>query len=215
MGFKAEEISLQKAVDLGGDDGLHDIVAGCNGMYTVLGVDVGQSALLIDQSRVVIHIRYAILLGIVAEQRIESTDDLGGVLHLFTPRILRCGQHRADDGADVMKLRQFAHRLHIVNDMLDGDVAVVECDIVGAGQDDHDLRLQSDDIRLKTHEHLGGYLSADAAVGVVVVGEEQGVRIVPLVGDGIADEDYGGRLFYGLIGGGISVVLRPVVGGSR
>ena len=83
-------------------------------------------------------------------------------------------------------------------------------DIVCPRENHHDLRLQLDDVRAETHQHLRRDLSADAAAYISVLGEEIGVDVTPILGDGVAHEDDFDRFLDRLVLGGILTKVCPV-----
>ena len=58
----------------------------------------------------------------------------------------------------------------------------------GAGENDHHLRLQVDDILAESHDHLSGGLPADAAIDVRLAREERSLYPSPSVSNRITVE---------------------------
>lgn len=118
------------------------------------------------------------------------------VLHRFgdisgfgTPSDIGGGREGAQDGFDVVGLGQLAHADYVFHDFLGTRSAGVEANVVDAGENDHILGTQGDDVGAHAAEDLRGALAGDAAVQEVVVGEEVGIGIFPDLGDGIAQKD--------------------------
>ena len=115
---------------------------------------------------------------------------------------------------DVIRPRQLRQRGIVGLDVFETHGSGVSGDVVGAGQNDHHLRMQVNHILAEADQHLRRGLSADAAVQVRLAGEI--VLELPDVGDGIAEKDdavFAGR---GRLEGGVGVTvageLAEVVG---
>src|SRR5208283_5363713 len=86
-----------------------------------------------------------------------------------------------------MRLRQLGHGRVVRLDLF---IAHAPCDsgnIVGSRQHDEHLGMQIDYVLAKAHQHLWRGLPIDAAIDVRFA--RKIVRQLPVVGDGIADED--------------------------
>ena len=116
------------------------------------------------------------------------------------PSAVRRGELR--DGGDVLLDVGVGHRTGVAGD------------VVGAGEQDDDLRLQGEHVGAQPDEHLRRRLPADAAVDVALPGEEAAIAlVVPRVGDRIAEEhDVDLRARPADRGGVVAVAreLRPV-----
>src|SRR5258705_13993149 len=92
-----------------------------------------------------------------------------------------------------MGLGEFDHAPDIILNSVEGDRTSVSGDVVGASEDVHDRRTQSDDIGVKSAEHLRARLPTDTAIDPVSL-EELGPARLPTFRDGIAHEyDPAGR----------------------
>ena len=82
-----------------------------------------------------------------------------------------------------MQLRQLNHRLDVVEDILVGNFAVVESDIVDTRHNNHGARVQLDNIATETHQHVRSGLTADTTTYKVVLSEKVWVVLCPILGD--------------------------------
>ena len=89
-----------------------------------------------------------------------------------------------------MDLGQFAHRNHVVDHLVGSNPEIVVCHVVGARHDNYCLGMEVDDVGLEAHQHMGRGLSSDTSSEVVMGGEELGMEIRPVLGDGGAHENY-------------------------
>ena len=92
---------------------------------------------------------------------------------------------------DVVGVSQLAHRLEVALDLFIRHGTGIAGDIVGAGQDHHDLRLEIDHVGPEAQEHLRCRLPADASIEIWLARKESAVTwLLPAVGDGVAHEDH-------------------------
>ncbi len=183
-------------------------------MHAIGGQFRVQAAVLVGHGRVVIQIDQALLLRIGAQCPVER-GDLAGGLHAGLPRVVADRQYRGQHDADVVRLRQFHHRVQVVFDHRLRGRSGVAGDIVGACQDHHHGRLQRDDILLEAHQHLRRGLPGDAAVDVRLAREEAlAAGWAPAFGDRVAVEHHAlrprrDRRQCGVLGA-VALQLRPV-----
>ena len=77
------------------------------------------------------------------------------------------------------------------------NVVIVVCNIVGARHNNHRFRTEVDDVGRKPHQHMRRGLPTDASSAEMMLSEEVGMVISPVVGNGIPHEDYLGVVFTG------------------
>ena len=111
-----------------------------------------------------------------------------------------------------MQLGELAHALDIVEGVLHRDDAVVEGQVIDAGEDHHPSRIELDDILTEAGKQAYSGLTADAAAHEAVLLEEFGAHACPVLGDGVAVEhDVDSFAFDSLVGVDIAAHLGPVV----
>ena len=92
---------------------------------------------------------------------------------------------------DTIGLCQLAHGYDVLIYMVNGNVALIHCYVVGTCQYDNILGMQIDDIGTESCQHLGSNLSADTAAHIaLVVLEELGIEPAPVPCDGVAHEHH-------------------------
>ena len=116
-----------------------------------------------------------------------------------------------------MRARQFRHRSVVVLNIFNSHRTGVPGNVVRAGKNDHNFRMQIDHVLPETHQHLRRSLSSYAAVDVSLAGE---IFVeMPDVGDGISEEDNailaGRGRFEGGIGFAVAGELSEIVSEDR
>jgi len=173
----------------GEDDGFHDGIAGKGGMDFVVRQTGFETALFIDHSAVIVHKKNVMLLRIRADEFIERTYLLRHVRYGRMPVERTRRERRTEDRTDTVRLRQFAHRDDIAQNMPGFDDAVVLRDVVRAAEDDDRLGMEVNHVLAEAHEQFRGRLTAYAAPDEAVRGEELRVNLIPNLRDAVAIEN--------------------------
>ena len=72
-------------------------------------------------------------------------------------------QYAGEDRLNTVELGKLAHHGQIVSDSL---IRKAEGNVISASENDHNFRLEIDNILLKAPEHLTGNLAVDSAIYV-------------------------------------------------
>ena len=173
---------------------LHDEIGLGVGVAAVVAELFREGVVLVGQGGVVIHIDDAVGPGVLFKALVDLDDGLGGVLDVGVPHEGGAGWDRGDERHDVVGSGQLAHGHDIVHHLGWFHPIGVVCHVVGARHDDHRLGVEVDDIGGEACQHLRRSLSADAPAAIVVLAEEVGVVVGPVLGDGVPHEDHLGEV---------------------
>ena len=222
---------FQGLLDCGFGERGHDGVAFGVGVEAVVADFGFEEAVVVDHGGEIVEIDVAVGGGVFFDPGVQFEDFFGraldahvGGIAVAIVAVVADGHDAGEHDADFVGVGEFIHRLEIAFDLIERHRAGVAGDVVGAGEDDDDFGLKSDDVGAKANEHLRRGLAADAAVDVGLAGEEAAVfGASPAVGDGITHEDdtlfgFGGRLDGGVgvvIAGDVGPVLEGFLGGGE
>ena len=193
------------------DDFLHHLVTFNSGVAAVHRVAVLHDV-AVGHGWEVVDIYDAGGVGVVTQHAVQHHHVGRAVAGLGTPEEAVTGQHRAQIHFDAVQLGELAHALDVVEGVLHRDDAVVEGQVIDAGQDYHPSRIEFYDILAEAGEQAHSGLTADAAAHEAVLLEEFGAHAGPVLGDGVAVEYYVyGLALKSLVVIGIFAHLGPVV----
>ena len=169
---------------------LHDEIGVGVGVAAVVAELFREGVVFVGQGGVVIYIDDAIGPGVLFKAFVDLDDGLGGVLDVGVPHEGGAGWDRGDERHDAVGAGQLAHGHHVFDYFGRFHPVGVVRHVVGARHDDHRLGVEVDDIGGEARQHLRRGLSADAPAAIVVLAEEVGVVVGPVLGDGVPHEDH-------------------------
>ena len=159
-------------------------------MAAVVAERFWESKVFVGEGGMEVDINEVVRLSISFQAFVDVNDGLSRVFDFWPPNECFARRNGANDGYDAVGLGDIAHGNYVFDHLFGRHPLIVVRHIIGASHDDYSLRMEVDDVRRETYQHLCRGLSTDAPAAEVVVGEKIRMEIGPVFRDGVAHKDH-------------------------